>query len=105
MRLTPPNDTADRGSAEKMGLRYSIPMQVTLTIPDEVAAQARERGVPLDAYVLGLIEQAVPHPAKQKRTVEEFHAWLKEFTQYSGKMPVLPDEALSREAIYEDRGV
>ncbi len=80
-------------------------MQVTLTIPDEVAAQARDRGVPLDEYVLGLIEQAVPHPAKRKRTVEEFHAWLEEYTQYSEKMPVLPDEALSREAIYDDRGV
>jgi hypothetical protein len=55
--------------------------------------------------VLGLIEQAVPHPGKRKRTVEEFHAWLGEFTQYSEKLPVLPDEALSREAIYDDRGV
>jgi post-segregation antitoxin (ccd killing protein) len=86
-------------------MRYSIPVQVTLTIPDEVAAQARDRGVPLDEYVLGLIEQAVPHSVKRKRTLEEFHAWLEEFTQYSEKMPVLPNEALSREAIYDDRGV
>jgi hypothetical protein len=79
-------------------------MQVTLTIPDELAAQAKDRGVPLDVYVLGLIGQASPQPAKRKRTVEEFHAWLEEFTQYSAKMPLLSDEAISRQAIYEDRG-
>ncbi len=79
-------------------------MQVTLDIPDEVAAQAKARGIPLDAYVLGLVEQAAPKPAQRKRTVEEFHAWLEEFTQYSDKMPLLSDEAISREAIYEDRG-
>jgi len=80
-------------------------MQVTLSIPDEVAAQARDRGVPVDEYVLGLVQQAVPHPAERKRTVEEFHAWLEEFTQYSDKMPALSDNALSRETIYDDRGM
>ena len=79
-------------------------MQVTLEIPDKVAAQASAQGVPLDVYVLGLIEQAAPQPAKRKRTVEEFHAWLEEFTQYSDKLPLLSDEAISREAIYDDRG-
>lgn len=79
-------------------------MQVTLTIPDDLAAQAKERGIPLDAYVLGLIEQAAPSPLKRERTVEEFHAWLEEFTQYSAKMPLLSGEAISRGAIYEDRG-
>ena len=79
-------------------------MQVTLTIPDELAAQAKDRGIPLDVYVLGLIEQAAPQPHKRKRTAEEFHAWLGEFTQYTEKMPLLSDEAISREAIYEDRG-
>jgi hypothetical protein len=79
-------------------------MQVTLTIPDEVAAQARVQGVPLDVYVLGLIEQAAPQQHKRKRTVEDFHVWLNEFTQYSAKLPLLSDEAISRDAIYEDRG-
>ena len=81
-------------------------VQVTLTIPNELAAQANARGVPLEVYVQDLIDQATPKApdsSTRRRTVGEFHAWLEEFTQYSGKMPLLSDEAISREVIYEDR--
>lgn len=87
-------------------LEYTVSMQVTLTIPDELVAQAKARGIPVEVYLRDLLEQAAPKelgsPARN-RTVEEFHAWLEEFTQYSDKMPLLSDEAISRETIYDDR--
>jgi hypothetical protein len=81
-------------------------MQVTLTISDELAAQANARGVPLEVYVQNLIVQAAPKAldsSTRRRTFGEFHAWLEEFTQYSSKMPILSDQAISRETIYQDR--
>ena len=81
-------------------------MKVTLTISDELAAQAKARGVPVEVYVQSLIEQAAgkPQPQPRKHTPEEWAAWFEEFAQFSHKMPVLSDEAISRDAIYEDRG-
>ena len=80
-------------------------VQVSLEIPDELAAQAKAQGIPVERYVQDLLQRAVPRaaPPERKRTVEEFHAWLEEFAQFSDKIPVLSDEAISREAIYENR--
>ena len=53
-----------------------------------------------------LISQATPKSpdsSARRRTVREFHSWLEEFTQYSDSMPLLSDEAISRETIYRDR--
>jgi hypothetical protein len=81
-------------------------MQVTWTSLDEVAAQAKARGVPVEAYVEGLVKQAAPQLLKKgqgrKRTPEEVRAWLDRLAQFSDKIPPMPDETLSREMIYED---
>ncbi len=84
-------------------------MEVTVAIPDELAElavlQAKMRGIPLEAYLRDLIEQAAPKPydsASRTRTVGEFQRWLEEYTRYSEKMPLLSDRAISRDAIYED---
>ncbi len=81
-------------------------MQVTLDIPDEVAAQAKARGIPVEAYVQSSVTQAAlqtSEMARRKMTDEEVQAWFDELTQFSDKIPPLPGETFSRETIYQDR--
>jgi hypothetical protein len=84
---------------------YPYLMQVTINIPDELAAQVRSRGLTPQSYVEQLIsEQAATArgSAPHKLSLEEFEASLDELTRYSDKIPVLPTEALSRESLYQD---
>ena len=81
-------------------------MQVTVEIPDEVAAQAEARGVPVEVYVQHLVKQAVPQTLERDRqrrwTPEETRAWLDELAQFSDEIPPMPGETFSREMIYQD---
>jgi post-segregation antitoxin (ccd killing protein) len=79
-------------------------MVVTVNIPDELAAQAKSRGLSLEAYVQEILEQQLAaHPAavRLQRTPEEIRAWLDSLAQFSDKIPPLP-ESISREWIYQD---
>jgi hypothetical protein len=80
-------------------------MQVTFDIPDELAAQARLRGLTPESYVRSLVDDAVrmapkvPPPAKPKMDMKTF---LREMAAFSDKIPLLPDEAFTRESFYQD---
>ncbi len=81
-------------------------MQVTVTIPDELAAQVQARGFALETYVRDLVQEklskeqgsAGPH----EMDPEEFNASLDALTRYSHKIPALPIDAFSRESLYAD---
>lgn len=82
-------------------------MQVTVNVPDEVAAQAIADGSSLESYVEELIaakiassENGIIWPKKQTR--EEFNAALDRLAQFSDKIPLLSDEQISRQSLYED---
>ena len=81
-------------------------MQVTVDIPEEVAAQAKAHGVSVEAYVQDLVRQAAPSTLKKglrrKRTPEETRAWRDELAQFSDEIPPMPGETFSREMIYQD---
>lgn len=84
-------------------------MQVTLDIPDEVAAQAAARGIPVEAYIRGILEQAAvltqparSNPQARKRTPEELEAFFDEFAQFSDQIPDLSGKTFDREMIYQD---
>ncbi len=82
---------------------YSLPMVVTVNIPDELAAQAMARGLSLEAYVQEILARqlaARPAETRQPRTPEEIRAWLDSLAQFSDKIPPLP-ETISREWIYQ----
>lgn len=73
-----------------------------VNIPDELAAQARARGLKPEAYVEEILAQQVAaHPARQLRDAVEIRAWLDSLAQFSEKIPPLP-ETISREWIYQD---
>ncbi|HEX6493887.1 MAG TPA: hypothetical protein VF018_00295 [Acidobacteriaceae bacterium] len=80
-------------------------MQITLDIPDQVAAKAAALGISVESYVRELVLRESEPGLKlhaSPRTPEEIRAWLQEMAQFSDQIPELPDEALSRESIYQD---
>jgi hypothetical protein len=84
---------------------YALLMQIMIDIPDELAAQAKARGLTPKNYVRSLIDgglQTDPAPlppAKPKRDLETF---FRAMAANSAKIPQLPDEAFTRESFYQD---
>ncbi len=79
-------------------------MDVTIKIPDELAARARARGLRPEAYVEEILAQQVgasQSGTPQPRTPEEIRTWLDSLAQFSDRIPPLP-EIISREWIYQD---
>jgi hypothetical protein len=79
-------------------------MEIRVNIPDEIAAQARARGLEPEAYVEELLAQQAGTPSavtRKARTSEEIRTWLDSLAQFSDKIPPLP-ETISREWIYQD---
>jgi post-segregation antitoxin (ccd killing protein) len=79
-------------------------MEVIVKIPDELAAQAKARGLPVEAYVEEILAQQLRTQAsgnQRPRTSEEIRAWLDSLARFSDKIPPLPD-TISREWIYQD---
>jgi len=82
-------------------------MQVTVSIPDEFAAQAQAHGFTPESYILQWIhEQTVASrrpDSKPELSLADFHASLDALTRYSEKIPSLPIDSFSRESFYQDR--
>jgi hypothetical protein len=80
-------------------------MQITVDVPDELAAEAQARGLTPEEYVRGLVDDAVRRTAVGLR-LREPRMSIKEFLEAmaasSDKMPILPDEAFTRESFYQD---
>jgi hypothetical protein len=79
-------------------------MEIKLKIPDELAAQAKARGLAVEDYVQELLAQRAPGLSKvgRARSSDEVRAWLDSLTQFSDKIPQLPEEAFTRESFYQD---
>ena len=79
-------------------------MEVTLKIPDELAARAKSRGLRVEDYVVELLAQQLGQlqaGASPVRTPEEIRAWLDSLAQFSDKIPPLPED-ITRDWIYQD---
>ena len=79
-------------------------MEIRVNVPDDLAAEARARGVSLEAYIEELLAQQAATASRglvQPRTPEEVRAWLDSLAQFSDKIPPLPP-TISREWIYQD---
>jgi hypothetical protein len=77
-------------------------MEITVNIPEGVVLQAKARGLRIEDYVEDLLSQLVAATAVSSslpRTETEIQTWLKSMTQFSDKIPPLP-ETISREWIY-----
>lgn len=80
-------------------------MQITVTIPDELAAQARARGLSVEAYVQSLVEEAGRRSRSlgRPRTPEQIEAFFEAMAEGSQELPPLPTESFTRESFYQDR--
>jgi hypothetical protein len=80
-------------------------MQVTIEIPDEVAAKAEARGMTPESYVRSLIDDAVrstPEPLHLREPRMSMEEFVEAMAANSDRIPVLPDEAFTRESFYQD---
>ncbi|HTB94081.1 MAG TPA: hypothetical protein VK728_14705 [Candidatus Sulfotelmatobacter sp.] len=79
-------------------------MENSVKLLDELAAQAKARGLRVEEYVQELLTQRVQGKSGNfplPRTEDEIHVWLASMTQFSDKIPPLP-ETISREWIYQE---
>lgn len=82
-------------------------MNITVDIKPEVKAelgrQAAEHGVGVEVYAASLLEEAAHLGAEpQMLSREQLNRTLQELTQFSNKIPLLPDSAFSRGSLYRD---
>jgi post-segregation antitoxin (ccd killing protein) len=78
-------------------------MQVTVTVPDELAAEAKVRGLAPEAYVEQLVSErvSVEISTTREERMANLEQFIEEMAAHSDKTPILPLEAFSRESIYQ----
>jgi hypothetical protein len=84
---------------------YAFLMQITVTIPDEFAAQVQARGLEPQSFGQSVIDDAVrttPKPIPPAEPKMDMETFLREMAAFSDKIPILPDEAFTRESFYQD---
>lgn len=85
--------------------REAIPLNVTLELKPEtgqrVTAEAAARGLTVGQYLAALIEGEALLPESQSST-EQFERDMDLLADGSERLPVLPDDAFTRESIYAD---
>jgi len=80
----------------------TVTLQLKPEVEERLLAQAQAQGVPLETYVAGVIEAQTLLGPKRRPTLEEFEADLEAIAKGTDDIPVLPAEALTRQAIYGD---
>jgi hypothetical protein len=81
-------------------------MTVTIELPPEIeaslAAQAAAQGISLQQYLRHLLEEQVPQG--KPVTPAERAAFWRQSTTGLPRTPPLPDDAISRDTLYDTRG-
>jgi hypothetical protein len=80
----------------------TIILELKPEVEERVLAQAKAQGMSLETYLTSVIEAQVLPIEPAPATLEEFESALEAFADDSDDLPVLPPEALTREAIYGD---
>jgi len=81
----------------------TITVDITPEVQAEIARQAAAHGRAVEAYAASLLEGAVRLPVGPGRLSQDrLENTLREMAEFSHKVPVLPDEAFTRESLYRD---
>jgi hypothetical protein len=82
-----------------------IQVELKAEIEARLIADAEAKGMELSVYAGRVIERAYRQEnatRKPARSPEETRAWLDSLTQFSDKIPQLPEEAFTRESFCRD---
>ena len=80
----------------------TVRLELKPDVEANLAAQARARGVPLDAYLQSVIEDLARADAAGSASRKEIEAALDSLAEMGRGLPLLPSSAFSRESIYRD---
>ena len=81
----------------------TITLEIRPEVQAELARQAAVHGRALEAHAASLLEEALqPGNISKALSQGELDRTLQELAQFSHKIPLLPDEAFSRESLYRD---
>jgi hypothetical protein len=88
---------------KRKGTAMTIVIDIKPEVQAELGRQAAAHGVDIGAYAASLLEEAAHVPGGAKRLSQiQLDDTLRELAQFSDKVPLLPDEAFSRESLYQD---
>ncbi|MBI5083103.1 MAG: hypothetical protein HZB13_00680 [Acidobacteria bacterium] len=82
----------------------TVRLEIRPDVEANLAAQARARGVPLDAYLTSVIEDLARTEPARPASPQDLRATLDKLAELGRDLPPLPSDALTRESIYRDRG-
>ena len=81
----------------------TITVDIAPEVRAELARQAVAHGRAVEAYAASLLEGAVRLPAgADKLSQDRLENTFREMAEFSHKVPVLSDEAFTRESLYRD---
>lgn len=80
----------------------TVRLELKPDVEANLAAQARARGVPLDAYLRGVIEELARIEPARPASPRDIDAILDALAEMGRGLPHLPASALSRDSIYQD---
>ena len=81
----------------------TITIDLKPEVREELNRQAAVHGVDVRAYAASLLEEAAQLSSGSKTLGRsQLENTLRELAQFSHKIPLLPDEAFSRESLYLD---
>jgi hypothetical protein len=85
-----------------MKLIMTVRLELKPDVEASLAAQARARGVPLDAYLQSVIEDLARAETAGSVSLQELEATLDTLAEMGRGLPHLPSSAFRRESIYRD---
>ncbi|MBL8294408.1 MAG: hypothetical protein JNN08_21355 [Bryobacterales bacterium] len=80
----------------------TVRLELKPDIEANLNARARARGVPLDAYLQGVIEDLVQAETARPASPQDIEATLDRLAEMGRDLPHLPSSAFNRESIYRD---
>jgi hypothetical protein len=81
----------------------TIVVNIKREVQEELSRQAAAHGVDISSYAASLLEDAAHVAASEKALSQsQLDNTLAELSQFSHKIPSLPDEAFSRASLYRD---
>jgi len=80
----------------------TVRLELKPDVEANLAALARARGVPLEAYLQSIIEDVARIETAGPASVKDFEAALDTLAEMGRALPQLPSSAIDRESIYLD---